>query len=560
MSLNVAQREAVEAEGHSLVVACPGSGKTRLLIARAAHLLANPENKVIAVTFTRASAAELKQRAGRLIRDKTALERRFAAGTFHSLALSQLKKNGVRPHIIGRSALEDFVLRAREVSGVEIDGREAVQLVQRLKASMNRNGATAEEIRLLDAYQEILRRNSVLDMQDILRIAVERMAQNTISPIGCTHLLVDEFQDADPTQLAWVLAHASRGVLVTAVGDDDQAIYGFRCSMGYQGMTRLRDTLGAATFKLTTNYRSHAEILEHAVSIVGQVRGRIEKDIVAHRGAGGIVRTHVVPSQEDEARLIFETVRAEPASWAVLARTNEVLQQIEAEFSAYGVPFSRSQGSSFWELRPVAVMISILESLAKRQTYGVDRAMAYAGISEHDIQLLHPYLNNREKLATVDVQGKARKIALDLLDKFNTWRSLIDNPKRCIAGVLSWVIGCAREQSEEQVSWAEKAASSLCRLTGTIEQRLMVIASAAKGDNSNGVLLTTIHGSKGLEFRKVWIVGVEHEKLPSARADLNEERRLFYVAMTRAMDELHMSCGGKQSEFFTAIHRALNPI
>jgi len=268
MQLNERQALAVNHDGRALLVACPGSGKTRVLVERVVRLAdRHPQHRFIIVTFTRQAAAELRERLDGRIQD---LER-VTVATFHALALHQLIVDS--PLRICGPAEQDALLRqaARPYIDKE-DMRAYLDLVD--QHTSGQSGALVDESHkaaydAYDAYLDSLGDNRAVDFAQGIYDTVKRMDSGALRPLATEHLLVDEVQDVDPVQIRWILHHAKGSTTVTAVGDDDQSIYSFRNSTGYKGMKTLQSKLGAELLVLNTNYRSHAEILGLASKLIG---------------------------------------------------------------------------------------------------------------------------------------------------------------------------------------------------------------------------------------------------------------------------------------------------
>ena len=287
IQLNPEQQEVVDHDGHSLVVACPGSGKTRVIVVKIGHILSrSPKSRVCAVTFTRDAANELKKR---LIDDigSEVVNKRTRVGTFHSLAIRQLRACGQIGKVASPAEQQIFVQRALASCEADITYEEAVQTIETVKSS--RGPVPEEDSPLYQAYAALLKRAQVEDLYDVLKKSLTLMQQGVVPPYPVEYMLVDEFQDTDEIQLAWVLEHVKAGTRVTVVGDDDQSVYSFRRALGYQGMDRFRTATGATLIALGTNYRCRSEILSAAETLICHNQERIAKTLRAARGEGGKV-------------------------------------------------------------------------------------------------------------------------------------------------------------------------------------------------------------------------------------------------------------------------------
>ena len=366
--LNPQQREVAELRQHCVAIACPGAGKTKTIAAKAALLLADPAVIVGAVTFSKDAAVELRDRILALACDGA--RKRLIAGTFHSLAFKQLGKrdiatDGDRMGLIARVIAE---------LGLEWKPEEVVPVIERIKTNFGRVEAGTADAQIYAAYQDALTRNGKIDFQDMLRLAVAGMEAGDIAPYPFTDLLVDEFQDTDPLQYRWVELHAKAGARVTVVGDDDQSIYGFRAALGFRGMESFAVSFNAQRVVLGSNYRCHDEILSAADRVIRNNTDRIPKILRAERGPGGAVATK--RSEDEYADAVAAVEALQPhlkagRSCAILARTNRILDPIEAVCRSHGVPYFRASGSSVLNRPQGALMCNLLEIAEAEPIEGV---------------------------------------------------------------------------------------------------------------------------------------------------------------------------------------------
>lgn len=552
--LNAQQQQAVTSSGHTLVVAGPGSGKTSLLTAKAALILSDVRNRVVAVTFTRASANELKIRTLKQLEGNRSASDRFLSGTFHSLVLShQLRRSRKKLNMVSDSTSREFVRRAWLSVEPSFSLDDANRIIQASKSTLSYEPKTVEEGEVISAYNNILRRHGSVDMQDIIPAALFGMRDNSVPAISCTHMLVDEFQDADEIQLHWVIEHAKRGVIVTCVGDDDQSIYSFRGATGYSGMVTFRDTVVADTVTLTDNYRSKREILLPSIDLVSFNRDRLIKNLNPVSGDGGKVSTHVYKSPDDEAEAIVKAVIDSPDSWAVLTRTNRQLDIIEGGLSSLNVRYYRADSGTIWSRRALVILLELISAVAEGSGPGIDLALGYAGLPDSDVQKVHALVLSRDDVVIEpdELTPGSMQIAKSLKEKWRKWRKLTAEQGICISSITDWLFDYAKRN---EIYLLEIGCEALCRLDGSLKQRLQTIRrQKSLATRAEGVCLTSMHGAKGMEYASVWIAGVEQGVVPSEKAPLEEERRLFYVAMTRAKNELHLSAAGSHSEFFSQV-------
>lgn len=551
--LNAPQREVVELRQHCVAVACPGAGKTKTIATKAAVLLADRTATVGAVTFSKDAALELRARI--LLAAGDGVKRRLIAGTFHSLAYKQL--SGVNEKRIDIATDGDrFALVNQALAETELDWKpdDAISAIETIKTNMGAVQSETVEAKLYAAYQHALERNQKIDFQDMLRLSVEGMQAGTIKPYPFTFLLVDEFQDTDPLQYQWVALHALAGTIVTVVGDDDQSIYGFRSALGFRGVESFIRQFDAKPVVLGSNYRCRAEILGAADTVIQNNRDRIPKVLVAERGTGGCLHFQRFPDEYAEAVAAIESLS--PAlrlgrSAAVLARTNRILDPLEAVCRSHGIKYFRASGKSILSRLEAALMGNLLELIQKVKTSGLDSLLAFAGIGGQDLRILHSKLGatlelrQKKDLVAFGLSEQAAESYRELVKRLAEWRSLADRQfySLVLEGVFEWMMLHTKGDSAKRA--VTTTYDVLSRLNGPFSDRLEFLRRQNNEPAPDALILTTMHSSKGLEWDQVWIVRAEETVVPDNKSTESEERRLFYVAMTRARDVLSVSTAQK---------------
>ncbi|WP_234265163.1 ATP-dependent helicase [Hydrogenophaga sp. NFH-34] len=582
-SLNPEQKEVALCMGHCLAIAAPGSGKTKTLAVKAAYLL-DKGHTVTAVTFTRDAALELRDRIIALT-GREALPN-LLVGTFHSIDLLMAfpgkARSGMGSNILkaGHSRLtrqweivkeatrRSIVDRAIAQAGLAIERDEGTRLIETIKSGYAKPG-TDQEAQLVKAYAELLRRHGVIDFQDILLETNKAMANGQISPLRTDHLMIDEFQDTDTTQFQWAMHHAAGSVL-TAVGDDDQSIYGFRRALGYKGMADFHDQLQATRIVLGMNYRSHSEVLEPSAMLIGKNQDRMEKELVSFKGPGGDAFWDRFGTRTDEARNCHEWIRAaldRGESAGVLARTNKRLDTIEVQCVKNRTPYIRGEGGSILQSREMAVFTAAIGLLTRDNMLDADEVLAWMKLTEEDIDGIHRSLGktgfmrlDRAGLQRLPLAAEARSKVSTLVKRSLDWRKILDH------GGVNFVVDRIFALLNEHVGEDKRAGralevikeiflkpvgsaeSGIAQMASRLEHIRALMEGRKKKDDGKeeppSVALITAHGSKGLEWDNVWIVGAEHGAFPDESASVQEERRLFFVAMTRARKHLRVSASG----------------
>lgn len=597
-ALNARQRDAVQAlDEHILCCACPGSGKTRVLEHRARTILAeDPRASLVMVTFTREAAAEMRRRVGSAPN--------LAVGSFHSLALAQLRSIGWNRRIASSFVAREMVDNALAVTAVAIAPEVAAEAIARAKVDPEFASANPDAGRLAEAYDALLATAGCCDFTDILLDAVRGMEQGTLAPLPAGHFLVDEFQDIDALQFRWLMAHLAQRCVCCAVGDDDQSIYAFRRALGYAGMMEFVAATGARIVVLDTNYRSTPQIVGLAATLIANNLDRVPKLMHAARAPGRAPeRVRLATVDDRNARLVRDLTEicggqpapcddagrsrfrfgVRPGQVAVLARANHQLREAHAVLRTAGIPSLRL-GVSIWDVRAAQLFADLLLALAERQGPGLLLALRWARVPVSVVEALTsqgagtlyglltapppaatggPVVETfleyaRHAALTFARSGAAPGEVAARITAIAAW----------MTDVLRGVCGMEPDEREEHLEGAlltERAQADLeaieavrdfiLRRSGSVKQRLFA-ARREREDAVDRVVLTTFHAAKGLEWDHVIVIDAVAGTVPKlpddggTDQDLAEERRLFYVALTRARDHLVLYTGpGAESEF-----------
>ncbi|MEI7997481.1 MAG: ATP-dependent helicase, partial [Methylococcaceae bacterium] len=444
MKLSSKQRQAVECEENCLVLACPGSGKTRVLVNKAEHILnVDPGARILITSFTQDSAAEIRKRIIESIGAEKA--KRVATGTFHSIAYDQLKRHGFKGTIIGTGQMRQYVARAiSECNLKDFELDEAAALIESLKLDPDYEPLNDDHGRLFIAYSELTERNNVMDFSDMLSRAVRLMRNGEIKPKNCNYLFTDESQDLDLMQYAWCTEHIKAKSIFTVVGDDDQSIYKFRRALGYEGMMRFQKDFGAKIITLDTNYRCYSEILDAAAKVIVNNSKRVEKNLNAERGKGGKTEIWHCHKTDIEARFVTHKIKELSLSkgstlpygeWAVLARNNHNLKKLTLALDAAGIDYTFAKGS-LWAKPPICFVTGLLSSLLTGEKVGFDSALHFSGMGEEVLIKLHQeYGDDFSKI-----------FMLDEFDKEKYGRATADNLLEFAKVVKRWTSALAKEK------------------------------------------------------------------------------------------------------------------
>ena len=603
--LNPEQREAVEhGEGPLLVLAGAGSGKTRVLTARIARLIDEgvPARRILAVTFTNRAAGEMTRRIGELLGEPPV---GLWSGTFHSLGARLLRREAGALDRDAHFTIYDqddslrAVKMAMEEAGVDPDRWAPAAVRSRIGAAKGRlagpGDVETETFDLLSrrvaevypAYEAILRRCNAYDFDDLLSRTVrlleeddevrERYAGRFL------HVLVDEYQDTNHAQYRMVHALASGHGNVCVVGDDDQSIYGWRGADVGNILEFERDFAGAHVVRLERNYRSTAPILEVANAVIARNTARKPKELRTVRGDGDPVQVVRTADEKAEAEWAVREISAlsdrfDPGEVAVLYRTNAQSRPFEEALRREAVPYRIVGGVRFYERREIKDVLAYLQLVVNpadeaaflrvvnwpRRGIGsvtlerlfaarrdgenlleaAGRAEEVPGIPTGGARSLAEFARAVRELHATGREAPAGAVARACLERFSLRTALSEEEdgEDRLANVDELLAGIAEFDPAEVEDAPEDA--------GELElflQHVALLSDIDRYDPERGsVSLMTLHNAKGLEFPVVLVAGLERGLFPLGRAEesadeYEEERRLFYVGVTRARDRLYLT-------------------
>lgn len=544
--LNEGQKEACDPSGNILAIACPGSGKTRMLATKASMLLSNEDNLVMCTTFSKGGALELKERILHMCRPEHV--KRLYVGTLDALAYRLLDKKDRQ--LVHGGERKNYMLEVLKNVGSDVALKDGLKLIDDYKTRGELPDKASVEGAIFFGYQEKLKRNQQIDFGDMIPLALDAIKRKRVGVYQMTHLLVDEFQDTSLMQYRFLCEH--RHAAITVVGDDDQSIYAFRNAMGYRGMEMFSNDFSARRVVLGDNYRSQAEILTKADILIKNNPSRIAKTLRAFKGPGGVVEKVFFGNAELEAEAIADKISAwGKGNYAVLARNNRLLDMIELMLRIKGIEYYRENNDSLFDHAEVAMFFGLIESVSKlRADVGIDSVFAFIELAVEDREALF-----RLKLVDFELVSKARLVESGVSDEgvvvyrnfatnFKEWRGLFERGlySLMINGVADWLIERISKKKAHSIKMVGYAALVLDKLSGPIASRIRFLRDKKPAEKSDDVVvLETLHGSKGKEFDHVFIIRAEDSICPSEDSPLEEERRIFYVGVTRARKYLHIS-------------------
>jgi DNA helicase-2/ATP-dependent DNA helicase PcrA len=598
--LNERQREAVLAtEGPLLVVAGAGTGKTRVITYRVAHLIETgvPGNAILAVTFTNKAADVMKERISDLLRASGLGSDDIWVSTFHSFCARLLRREAVHAGLPRDFAIYDgddqTAAVKRTLAQLDLSTEDHPPRALRAQISHSKNhGITADQMeadaaKLRDeslrtaaavfrTYNEMLHKASALDFDDLLLRAVELLRQNegvrAAWSLRFPYLMVDEYQDTNGAQeeLVRLLAGARKNVCV--VGDEDQSIYGWRGARAGNLKGFTEDFPGAKIVRLEENYRSTQTILKAAAAVVRNNSDRLGKLLRATHGAGGPLLFFEAPDATAEAQFISaqlaSLVRNDPDTRvAVLYRTGAQSRSFEEVLGRLGIRYRVVGGFSFYEraeVRNALAYVRLLfhpeDSIALLRVLNVPPR----GIGAATVAALEARAKETGKSLWDMIHASEFRAGKKSSGALQAFRKVMEElqeeckdlpPARLIervldrTGYLDWV---EQQDNLEHSSRAENlrelanAMAEASEQGQTLEDLLDHAALASDSDEYDETIpvsLMTLHSAKGLEFDAVFLAGLEEGLLPHSRSlatnsEVEEERRLFYVGMTRAKQSL----------------------
>jgi len=600
-------------DGPLLLFAGAGSGKTRVLTHRVAFLISVHKVApwhVLAVTFTNKAAKEMKDRIGRLVGETTA--RKLMAGTFHSICARLLREFGDRVGLNRNFVIyddSDQIVLAREcIRELDLDDkkftpRAILSHISKAKEKLISPARWHEHFvgyfedicgRVYPLYQEKLRRNNALDFDDLLSETVN-LLQSDAQVLERLqdrfhYYLVDEYQDVNHVQYLFLKLLASKHRNLCVVGDDDQSIYMFRGANVELILRFERDYPDAKVLKLEQNYRSTQTILEAAYGVVRNNKGRKDKKLWTENDHGIPIVKYEALNEQEEAIWVIKTandlIKAGGRTWndfAVLYRTNAQSRALEDVFVNWNMPYKIVGGVRFYERKEIKDLISYLrvvhnplDTVSLRRILNVPTRGIGAttlAVLEEQVSLtgrsLWEVIQNAGTLTQVSPRTRARLVEFaSIIADLHHDREILSvtDLARKTLEVTGYQQMLVDEHTPEAQSRLENVQEMLSKartydeeseeasLGGFLENVSLVADIDSLDSDASAITLMTLHSAKGLEFPVVFLVGLEENVFPHMRSmdsdrEIEEERRLCYVGITRAKEELYMSHANRRTLF-----------
>ena len=620
--LNNKQKEAVlQIEGPCLVIAGAGSGKTKVLTHKIAYLIAEkniaPWN-ILAITFTNKAANEMKERVEKLVGD-TAKD--IWMGTFHSVCVRILRKYIDRigfdhsflifdtsdqrtliKECLKTLNVDDKMFTDRavlsEISNAKNEMLEPMQYSVKYSADF-RKSKIAEVYTL---YQKRLKENNAIDFDDIINYTIKILTENPDALEYYTekfkYVLVDEYQDTNKAQFTLVTILASKYGNITVVGDNDQGIYSFRGADISNILNFEKDFPGTTIIKLEQNYRCTSNILKAANAVIKNNENKYDKKLWTENDEGELPSIYQGDDEYDEARYVVEQINHlkteeyfKPEDFSILYRTNAQSRVLETILSRENIPYKVIGGLKFYERKEIKDAISYLRLIAnpsdnislrriinepkrgigKTSLDKIQEISETTGISMYEIiknaekyELNRVFANSREFVELIEeLRSKKEEMSVsellaEVLKKSGYTKALeLENTVEAQSRIenLEELMTVAIEFEEEEIT------------EDPLNEFLEGLSLSSDVDNleetENSVKLMTLHSAKGLEFPAVFLVGMEEGIFPSYRSigepkELEEERRLFYVGITRAKQYLYLTCAKHRTIFGSTSYNAMS--
>lgn len=608
--LNEVQAEAVQTtSGPLLILAGAGSGKTKTLTHRIAYLIAHESiwpNEILAVTFTNKAAKEMRTRLGYLLGQDSS-SRGFMPwmGTFHGICVRLLRVEGEAINIarnfviydeddrrgLVKQSMKQLSINEKEIKASSISN--AISTAKNEMKNPEEFEAAAQYpyqkniAKVYARYEELRKTAGALDFDDLLLEVVRLFKEAPEIRIKWQthfkHILIDEYQDTNAAQYAIVKALVGDHRNICVVGDDWQSIYSWRGADFTNILNFERDFKGAKVIKLEQNYRSTGNILDAASNVITKNVQRTDKKLWTAEGPGAPVQVHGVYDELEEANLVAERISSHVAikarsfgDFAVLYRTNAQSYTLERSFLRFRVPYQIVGGVRFYDRKEIKDIIAYLRLIYQpndRMSFSRIVNVPTRGVGETSLERFMSWqastgmdilssLINVEQTSTVT--SRAKQALINLGEKLRAVQLMVDttSPSEIIEKIID-VTGYRdyisdgspqAEEKEANLGALLSDAQAFASLPDFLEE-VALMSSADTNSKDGKVTFMTLHAAKGLEFPVVFIVGMEEGIIPHARvyeagpAELEEERRLAYVGMTRAREELHLTYAQSRLQF-----------
>lgn len=597
--LNDKQREAAsQIDGSILILAGAGSGKTRTITYRIAHMIENvgiSPYSILAVTFTNKAAKEMRERVEELVGD---IAKACTISTFHSFGMRLLRMYGKEVGYNSNFTIYDTddqkrivkaILKGQNLSinGVKLTERDLVSMISKIKEQIKTldeySVMNKQIVEVYDKYNRALLESNAMDFSDILLNTYKLLQKPEILEKvqnKYKYIMIDEYQDTNNLQYKIIDLIARKSSNLCVVGDENQSIYGFRGANILNILNFETNYNNAKIIKLEENYRSTTTILDAANELIKNNKSSKDKKLWTQNGKGDLIKVLACDNARDEVSRIIEIIKRNHQNgiayrdMTILYRTNAQSRLFEEGFLRYNIPHKVFGGISFYsraEIKDIIAYLSIIVNpqdelnlqriinVPKRKVgeKGIEKIITYA--RENNLNLLEA-LSHIKEISGLTVVGKEKILEMYDIIKELKDLSYTETASYIVQTLIDKIkyIDYIKENysdAETRIENIDEFKNSILELENVVgELRLneylenvsLISATDDLEEKSDYVKLMTIHNSKGLEFPIVFLVGFENEIFPGTRAmfeekEMEEERRLCYVALTRAEKKLYLS-------------------
>jgi len=584
------QKKAVlHIEGPLLVFAGAGSGKTKTLTYRVAYLIeelkVKPDN-ILAVTFTNKASEEMKERIKNLLNKDINL---FWIGTFHSMCSRILRKEIVYLGYNKNFTIldEDDSLKIIDEAIKNLDfqknyfqSREIYNKISYIKSRglfvedyIPKDGYDEALKKIFLKYEEIKKNGNLVDFDDLINFVTKILNQNDIISRFYSEkfkfILVDEYQDINPAQHKLLKALTKYNKNIFVVGDDDQSIYKFRGSSSELMLSFKDDFEKVEVVYLSENYRSTETIVNASKFLIKNNKTREEKPLYAIKSGGDKIKLYRAINEIDEARFVIKKIielketGIDFSQIAILYRTNAQSRTFEEAAILFSIPYRLVGGIKFYQRKEIKDLLSYLRIvLNERDFLSLERVFNFPkiGVGEKTFDKIKFYLeieksliDSLEKILEITKNKKVNNSITKFIENYKKWKNLQDDIFELINSIISDVqfLENIEEEKKENIYEFLNIVKEFNDRTGSTRLEdflsyISLISDVDTIDTSDKITLMTVHSAKGLEFNSVFIIGLEEGLFPHFKSllsneDIEEERRLLYVAMTRAKENLYLT-------------------
>ncbi|WP_120497648.1 ATP-dependent helicase [Kiloniella sp. EL199] len=599
--LNESQMDAVQTtDGPVLVLAGAGTGKTRVLTTRLAHILATGKafpGQVLAVTFTNKAAQEMKERVASILNEPTV--ERWWLGTFHAIAVRMLRAHAEKvglgsdfaiidtddqlrlvKQLLKENNLDDKKWPPKSVLGVIQRWKDRGQTPDHVSANEAKEFAGGRIHKIYQSYQQRMKELNACDFGDLLlhTLVIFQTYPDVLADYHRRfhYILVDEYQDTNVAQYLWLRLLAQGHQNVCCVGDDDQSIYGWRGAEVGNILRFEKDFPGAKVVRLERNYRSTGRILAAASSVISHNEGRLGKTLWTDDDEGEMLRVRGLWDGEAEARFVgeeTESLQRQGQSLdqiAVLVRTGAMTREFEERFLTLGIPYRVIGGARFYErmeIRDALAYLRLVNSADDSLAFERCIAKPKRGLGPAAMAVIHQLARQNETslfkaaqeiVETDELRPAARKSMANFVAQVESWQSKKNELEHTeLAGLVLEESGYLEFWRNDKSVEAKGRVENLGELVNALDEfeslsdfleHVSLVMDTNSQQNQEMVSIMTLHGAKGLEFETVFLPGWEEGLFPNQRAmdeqglkGLEEERRLAYVGLTRARERAIIS-------------------